>query len=154
MTPARLVASGFGVGFSPAAPGTAGSLLALLLAIPLFPLPYALPIAILIATAAGLWAIPTALKTDPKSSNDPGWVVIDEIAGQWITLLGLAQLTWLAAAAAFALFRLLDITKPGPIGWADRQHGAVGVMADDIIAGIIGALILAAIGQITRYLAG
>jgi phosphatidylglycerophosphatase A len=137
MTLAKWIASGAGTGFSPKAPGTAGSLLALILAIPLIGHPIWLAAAALAATAAGLWAIPRA-----NGTEDPGWVVIDEIAGQWLTLLGLATLTWWGLAAAFALFRLLDITKPGPIGWADRQHGAFGVMADDVIAGIIGAIIL------------
>jgi phosphatidylglycerophosphatase A len=68
--------------------------------------------------------------------------VIDEFAGQWIAMLPLATATPLGLLAAFALFRLLDITKPGPIGWADRQHGAAGVMADDLIAGAIAAGII------------
>ncbi len=99
--------------------------------------PYALPIAVLIATFGGLWAIRVA-----RVEGDPGWVVIDEFAGMWITMLGLARVTPLGLVAAFLLFRLLDITKPGPVGWADRQKGAVGIMADDIIAGAIGAGIL------------
>ena len=70
---------------------------------------------------------------------------MDEFAGQWIALLGLARPSLLGLAAAFLLFRLLDITKPGPIGWADRQGGPAGVMADDLIAGAIAAGILWAI---------
>jgi phosphatidylglycerophosphatase A len=69
-------------------------------------------------------------------------VVIDEFAGQWITLLALAQVTAAGLIVAFVLFRVLDIAKPGPIGWADRQHGTFGIMADDVIAGAIGAAIL------------
>ena len=69
-------------------------------------------------------------------------MVIDEVAGQWIILLALPRpsLPWLAAG--FVLFRLLDIAKPGPVGRADRRHGAVWVMADDVIAGLIGAAML------------
>jgi phosphatidylglycerophosphatase A len=74
--------------------------------------------------------------------GDPGWVVIDEFAGQWITLLALARPTVPGLIAAFLLFRIFDITKLGPVGWADRQHGAFGIMADDVIAGIIAAALL------------
>jgi phosphatidylglycerophosphatase A len=135
---ARLIASGLGSGYSPRAPGTAGSLLALLLGIPLLlgP-PGTLALAILLASLLGLWAIHTA-----NIDGDPGWVVIDEIAGQWTALLGLSHPSALGLIAAFALFRLLDIAKPGPIAWADRQKSAAGIMADDLIAGAIAAGIL------------
>jgi phosphatidylglycerophosphatase A len=132
---ARLIASGFGSGYAPKAPGTAGSLVALAIGAGLLLLPsWVLPVAILLAVAAGLWAIGPAGGTE-----DPGWVVIDEFAGQWLALLPLSTPTPLGLLGAFALFRLFDITKPGPIGWADRQHGAVGVMADDVIAGLMSA---------------
>lgn len=138
---ARLIASGFGTGFIPRAPGTAGSAAALLLGAVLLSLPaYALPIAVLLATFAGLWAIRAA-----QAEGDPGWVVIDEFAGQWLAMLGLARVSALGLLAAFVIFRLLDITKPGPIAWADRQSGAAGIMADDLIAGAITAGILWAI---------
>jgi len=134
----RLVASGLGSGFAPRAPGTAGSLLALLLAIPLMLAPPAvLAVAVAVASLAGLWAI-TAAKVD----GDPGWVVIDEIAGQWLALVGLARPTPSGLLAAFLLFRLLDIAKPGPVGWADRQGGAAGIMADDLVAGALAGGIL------------
>ncbi len=140
---ARLIASGLGTGYAPKAPGTVGSLAALVpgAALLLGP-PWALPLAILLVTFAGLWAIAPACGTD-----DPGWVVVDEFAGQWMALLPLASPSPLGLLAAFLLFRLLDITKPGPIGWADRQHGAAGVMADDLIAGGIAAGILWAVQQ-------
>ena len=81
-------------------------------------------------------------------------MVIDEIAGQCLALLALPRPGWAGAALAFALFRLLDVTKPGPIGWADRQGGAWGIMADDIIAGFIACLIVGAAHAIwpKRYL--
>jgi phosphatidylglycerophosphatase A len=136
---ARLIASGLGAGRSPWAPGTAGSLLALLLgALLMLASPAALPLAALAATIGGVWAIRAA-----RVDGDPGWVVIDEVAGQWIAMLPLPHPAWPGLLAAFALFRLLDIAKPGPVGWADRRHGAVGVMADDVIAGAIAAAILA-----------
>ncbi len=135
MKPARLIASGGFVGFVPIAPGTVASLVALvpgalLLSLP----PYALSIAILLATIGGLWAI-RSLHID----GDPGWVVIDEFAGQWVALLGLAHASLTGLLTGFVVFRILDVVKPGPIGWADRQDGAAGIMADDIIAGAIAA---------------
>jgi phosphatidylglycerophosphatase A len=138
-----LVASGLGSGFSRVAPGTAGSLAALLPAVLLVGHPLLLLLAILAACAAGLWAIPRA-----SGGADHGWIVIDEVAGQWITLLGVAplhRLDWPGAAwfaCAFLMFRLLDISKPGPIGALDRRHDALGVMGDDIAAGILGAVLL------------
>ena len=68
--------------------------------------------------------------------------MIDEVAGQWIAMLALRSMHWPGVLAAFALFRLFDITKPGPIGWADRQPGAFGIMADDVLAGAAAAIVL------------
>jgi phosphatidylglycerophosphatase A len=138
----RLIASAGGIGFFPWAPGTAGSAAALLVgALGLsFAGHAALALAAVVVAAGGIWAIRAA-----RAKDDPGWVVIDEVAGQWITLLGLGHLSWAGAALAFALFRLLDITKPGPIGWADRRNSPLGIMADDVIAGVIGAVILWAV---------
>ena len=131
----RSVASFFGVGFFPIAPGTAGSVVALLIgaALKSGP-PWLLPLGAALAAAAGYLAIPRAV-TDPDA--DPGWVVIDEVAGQWIAMLGLAGVSVAGLAAAFVGFRVLDIWKPGPVGWADRQAGAFGIMTDDIIAGVV-----------------
>ena len=143
MRVSRLLASGFGSGFAPRAPGTVGSAVALLLgALLMRTAPAALPAAALLASLCGLWAIRAAQVT-----GDPGWVVIDEFAGMWVALLGLAHATLAGLLAAFLLFRLLDIAKPGPVGWADRQPGAAGIMADDIIAGAIAAGILWAVGS-------
>ena len=138
MTFARLIASGCGTGFAPVAAGTAASAAAVLVGGGLLLMsPYLLGAAALLACGGGFWAIRGA-----RVDGDPGWVVIDEVAGQWIALLGLGRVTPVGLLAAFALFRLFDITKPGPVGWADRQHGAFGIMADDAIAGAIAAAIL------------
>jgi phosphatidylglycerophosphatase A len=75
--------------------------------------------------------------------GDPGWVVIDEFAGQWITLMALPVPSVWGCLLAFVLFRFFDVTKLGPVGWADRQHGAFGIMADDVIAGVIAGVVLA-----------
>ena len=142
------IASGFGSGSAPKAPGTAGSLVGLAIGAALLPFsPMLVAAAILIACSAGLWSIRAAtgqaLLGDSEADHaDPGWIVIDEIAGQMIALLALPKLSLVGAALAFALFRLFDIAKPGPIGWADRQGGAVGIMADDVVAGLAAALVL------------
>jgi phosphatidylglycerophosphatase A len=139
----RLIASGFGCGFAPLAPGTAASAATLLPgALLLHFSPALLSAAVLIATLAGLWAIRAA-----HVAGDPGWVVIDEIAGQLLALYGLDHASVAGLLAAFIIFRLLDVTKPGPIGWADRKSGAAGIMADDVIAGAITAGILWASGS-------
>ncbi|HXT82043.1 MAG TPA: phosphatidylglycerophosphatase A [Acetobacteraceae bacterium] len=137
---ARLVAAGFGVGFVPAAAGTVASLVAVLTGAAMMMIwPPALPAASLLAIFGGFLCVRAA-----RIEGDPGWVVIDEFAGQWLALLALAQPSPKALLAAFVLFRLLDIAKPGPVGWADRHHGALGIMADDVIAGIISAILLLA----------
>ena len=128
---AHTIASGFGTGFAPVAAGTVASLVALLIGAGLTGVsPLALPIAALAATFGGLWAVRACGATD-----DPGWVTIDEFAGQWIGMLALSHLSVLGLATAFLLFRIIDVSKPGPVGWADRQKTAAGVMGDDVIAG-------------------
>ena len=169
MTPARLIAAGFGAGFSPVAPGTVGSALGLALGCAVLAAsPILLAVATLlmafggmpiIARAAGVPLRPNAsvrpghvaagpAQGDRRSADaahaDPGWVVLDEIAGQCLALLALPRPSWAGAALAFALFRVLDIAKPGPIGWADRQGGAWGIMADDVIAGFVACLLVGA----------
>ena len=135
---ARFIAAGFGTGYTPVAAGTVASAAAALIGAGLLQLsPLALAAAALLATVGGMVAVMRA-----GVEGDPGWVVIDEFAGQWISLMALARPTLAGVVAAFVLFRLFDVTKLGPVGWADRQHGAFGVMADDVIAGIIAALVL------------
>ena len=138
---ARWIAAGFGTGFAPVAAGTVASAVATVAgAALLWWSPLALLVAVPVVTFGGLWAVRAA-----RVEGDPGWVAIDEFAGQWIALLGLAAVTPLGLLAAFALFRFLDITKLGPVGWADRQHGAAGIMADDLIAGALTGGILWAV---------
>lgn len=141
MRVARLVASGFGTGRVPVAAGTAASAVATLVGAALLTAsPVWLALAAVAATVGGFWAVISA-----RVEGDPGWVTIDEFAGQFIVMLAVPAITpgWLITA--FLLFRVLDITKLGPVGWADRQHGAFGIMADDVIAGVLGALILLAV---------
>ncbi|MBY0338345.1 MAG: phosphatidylglycerophosphatase A [Acetobacteraceae bacterium] len=140
MTPARLVASGLGIGFLRPAPGSWGSALVLPLAL----LPgWAILLAAALLTAAGFWALARLNATE----EDPGWVVVDEAAGQALALAFVpAALGVWGVLLAFGLFRLLDILKPGPVGWMDRQPGALGVMGDDLVAGGLAAALLLGIG--------
>lgn len=153
-TLAKIIATVCGVGLFPKAPGTMGSLAALPLAYGLhwiggFPL---LLLATIAAFFKGWWATAEYTK-QPGVSEDPSEVVIDEVVGQWIALLPLSYGLWHAAvdaqashwlgfAAAFLFFRLFDISKPGPVGWADRRGDPLGVMLDDVIAGLFAALVV------------
>jgi phosphatidylglycerophosphatase A len=145
----RMVATFFGVGLMRPAPGTWGSLAALVLGLGIdrylgFP---ALVLAALTATAAGFWACGRELVGRPD--DDPSEFVIDEVAGQWIALLFPAAAFWWRGVddwaitaypgwmAAFVFFRAFDISKPWIVGRADRQGGAVGVMLDDVYAGLL-----------------
>jgi phosphatidylglycerophosphatase A len=143
MTLQRLIASGCGCGFVPVAPGTVASAITLVpggLLLRVFPA--LLPLVVVLVIFAGLWAIRAA-----QVDGDPGWVVVDEVAGQLLALYGLTHVSLLGMLSAFLIFRALDVVKPGPIGWADRQGGAAGILADDVIAGAVTAGILWAIGS-------
>jgi phosphatidylglycerophosphatase A len=138
MTLARFIAAGFGTGYAPLAAGTVASAVAVLVGGALLAVsPLLLGCAALLATVGGYVALGRA-----GVRGDPGWVVIDEFAGQWISLLALGRPSIAGLVAAFVLFRLFDVTKLGPVGWADRQHGSFGIMADDVIAGVIAAVLL------------
>ncbi len=158
----RIVATFFYTGLLKPAPGTWGSLAAL----PVF---YALHVvggpllaamAILGAIALGFWA--TGIETRRLGDADPSEVVIDEVAGQWIALmplsLGAAHVgvgigaLWPGWIAAFALFRLFDIWKPGPVGWIDARGDVAGVMLDDVLAGVFAALGVVALAAVAHGL--
>lgn len=134
MTPwPRRVASLGGVGFLRPGPGTWGS--AVVLPLALLPGWVAL-VACAAFTLAGFWALARL----PEAREDPSWVVVDEAAGMSLALVFADGL--LGVVLAFALFRAFDIAKPGPVGWADRKHGPFGVMADDLVAGAMAAVVL------------
>ena len=141
-----IVASGFGTGFCPVAPGTAGALLALIiwigmaLYIPSFLLICTL-LLIVIFTALGIWS---ANVVEPIWGKDPSKVVVDEMVGVWITLLGADVTHPYTVVAAFVLFRLFDIFKPLGIRRMEKLKGGVGVMMDDVLAGVYGLVILLA----------
>jgi phosphatidylglycerophosphatase A len=134
--PARLLATWFGCGLSPKAPGTVGSLGAVPLHLALAtlgPLPHAA--AIVALTAAGTWAANNVARAE--GIEDPQKVVIDEVAGTLIAMGMVSGSSWGIRLLALALFRLLDITKPGPIDTVQRlEPPGVGIMADDVLAGL------------------
>jgi phosphatidylglycerophosphatase A len=144
VTPAKFVATLGGVGLVRPAPGTWGSALVL----PLVLLGPAACLGLAAALAlAGYWAVRQVLADDRRA--DPGWVVIDEGAGQLLVLAALpSPPTGWGVVLAFLLFRLFDVYKIGPVGWADRKHGAAGVMLDDLVAGAMGAVAI----LVLRYL--
>lgn len=146
----HLIATFGGIGNLRPAPGTWGSLAALPCAWVLMVLggPWLLVTATLVILPIGYFA---ALEEILASQDtDPSWVVIDEVAGQWIALwpvaFGAAMMNtapsalWPGWVAGFALFRLFDIAKPGWVGRADRRGDALGLMLDDVIAGVFAAL--------------
>ncbi|MEP2027869.1 MAG: phosphatidylglycerophosphatase A [Paracoccaceae bacterium] len=155
---AKLIGTVAGTGHIRPAPGTWGSLVALPLAwglhqaggVPL------LLVASAVVFVIGWWA--TIEMTRGKEDHDPSEIVIDEVIGQWIALLPLSfgatrmgvdiTVLWPGWIAAFVLFRLFDILKPGPVGWADRRNDALGVMLDDVIAGVFAALGVLALAAI------
>lgn len=143
--PAFLIATWFGSGLLPKAPGTWGSLAALPFAWGLSRLggsPLLLA-ASLICFVVGWWA--SSIYVARTDAEDPGEVVIDEVAGQWLVLAA-APTDLILYVIGFALFRALDITKPWPARWADRHvHGGLGIMLDDMLAAAYGAAVIAVI---------
>jgi phosphatidylglycerophosphatase A len=127
-----ILATGFGSGYAPLAPGTAGSLLALLIYIYL-PLPPWWWLIIIILTS--ITGVKTGTYVEKRATKDPAIVVIDEMAGQWLSLLFLPR-TIPVFVAAFLIFRVLDIVKPFPANSSQKLKGGLGIMLDDLIAGI------------------
>ena len=149
----RIVATWFGCGLWPWAPGTAGSIVAVAMAWCshewLGWRPWAFGVMGVLLLPIGIWAADVESKA--RGSVDPGQVVVDEVAGQWITLAGASVLNWKSWLGAFLLFRLFDIWKPAPARQLESLHGGLGIMADDAMAGVYGALVLLAAGYLHLY---
>jgi phosphatidylglycerophosphatase A len=144
--PAALIATWFGSGLLPGMPGTWGSLAALPFAwaIALFIGPAGLAVAAALVFAFGWWAAVHVAAASGR--DDPGFIVIDEVAAQWLVLVA-APLDWRAYASAFLLFRVFDITKPWPARTIERRvAGGLGIMLDDVVAAFYG-LVLLLIGE-------
>jgi len=153
VTAAALLATWFGCGLSPKAPGTVGSIGALLPAVALLNATGAHPATLLVPSLLLTW--PAIWSADAvaveRGLKDPQIVVVDEVLGQWIALAGAATLNWKSVLAAFILFRLFDITKPQPVRWFESLRGGTGIVADDLMAGVYAALVLFAAGCFNLY---
>ncbi len=133
-----VMGTGLGIGLAPIAPATVASLVAVLLYgfSPLAEDSTGFFLLCGLGFLAGIWACQTLI-TD--ANDDPSRAVWDEFAGMWVTCLLLPKtLPWLAAA--FVVFRVLDILKPWPIRRFERLPGGLGIMADDLVAGAVGAV--------------
>lgn len=147
----RIVATFFGAGWFPAAPGTFASAIAVPIALLLhavggFPI---LVASTLVLFLVGWWSV------TGSTDDDPVEFVIDEVVGQciaiwpysawlWAREASISVNHWLIVACAVALFRLFDIWKPGPIGEIDERHDSLGIMLDDAVAGLAAAVLLGA----------
>lgn len=142
--PILFLAFGFGSGLARKAPGTAGTLAAIPLYYLLMQFDSLLLYSIftVLTLLAGIWICDLAAQR--LGEHDYGGIVWDEIVGYLITLW-LVPFSWTNVLLGFVLFRLFDIAKPWPIKWADRQvSGGLGIMLDDVLAGIFAGLILLA----------
>ena len=132
--PAFVIATGLGSGYSPIAPGTAGSLLGLALFWPMRGWPFLWQAAACVALFT--LGTPAAGRVARRlGTEDPGIVVVDEIVGMWVTLLLVPFSPW-SASAGFFLFRAMDVIKPYPARNLEALHGGLGIMADDLAAGL------------------
>ena len=139
--PVHVLALGFGSGLSPRAPGTAGTVVAIPLYLLLAGLPLWAYLAVTVGVcAAGVWICGRAARD--FGVHDHPAIVWDEIGGFLVTMIAApAGLLWVLAG--FVLFRFFDIVKPWPIRWLDRHvHGGLGIMVDDIVAGVFAAVVL------------
>lgn len=153
---ARFIATSFGAGYWPWGPGTAGAIVGLLLWMPLVLIPSPPAVGLItvgliaVFTVAGVWSASVA---ERYWGPDPSRVVMDETVGQWITMLPLAAYAgvshpladgrlWIGALVALALFRFFDIAKPLGVRRMEALPAGYGVMADDILAGIYGGVVM------------
>lgn len=161
---ARLIGTFAFVGYMRPFSGTWGSAAALPVAWALYQIggPLLVGLGAALAFFAGWWA--TAVMIEGQDDHDPSEVVIDEVAGQWIALLPVligashagadVLALWPGWLVAFFGFRFFDILKPGPVGWADRRGDALGVMLDDIIAGVFAAITVGLAAYVSHGLMG
>ncbi len=130
---ALAVATALGAGYAPFAPGTVGSAVGVLLWLVLPSSSLVQGIGILALVVVGAWSGNVAERHFGRT--DPSQVVVDEVAGMLVTLF-LVPVGWAGALGAFLLFRLADIVKPFPANRLERLPGGIGIMADDIMAGV------------------
>lgn len=148
-TVATVLATGFGSGLSPVAPGTAGTLVAVplgyFLTVSLAAGPALQAAAVVAVTAAAVWAAGVAAPRFGR--KDPGQIVVDEIAG-YLVAVAFLPAGWTTLVAAFFLFRLFDIVKPPPCRRLEALPGGLGIVADDVMAGVYANLALRLLGSL------
>ncbi|MDB4535683.1 phosphatidylglycerophosphatase A [Oceanospirillaceae bacterium] len=139
--PIHLLALGFGSGAAPKAPGTCGTLVAVLIYWPLSQLsPEHYLLMLLVTSVMGIYICGQTAKD--LGVHDHGSIVWDEFVGFWITMFA-APVGWVWVVVGFVLFRFFDIIKPWPISWIDKNiTGGFGIMLDDVIAGVMAAGVL------------
>jgi len=141
----KIIATGFGSGYSPFAPGTAGALLATIVWVILsfiIPLEFMYIVTIILVAVFTVLGISSANAVESIWGKDPARVVIDEMVGVWIPLIIVPGRNIWFIVGAFALFRLFDIFKPLGIRKMENFKGGIGVMMDDILAGVYSFIIL------------
>lgn len=136
------IATWFGCGMIPKAPGTAGSVGAIPFYLAAMQAGQAsVATAALGITIVGIWA--SSVVARELGTKDPQIVVVDEVAGFFITMLPMARVSWQAVLVGFVLFRLFDSTKPWPIRSFEALPGGWGIVLDDVVAGAFGACVMA-----------
>lgn len=155
--PWHLLATGFGSGLSPIIPGTMGTLASIPFFLLLAQLP--LPLYLFVVVVACVVGVKICqITSDDMGVHDHGSIVWDEFAGFWITMLIVPWLQlplddWKWLLTGFVLFRFFDMLKPWPIGWLDKKvHGGLGIMLDDIVAGVMAAIVLYLVGYLSGWL--
>ena len=150
---AMAIGTWFGCGYVPIAPGTAGSVAAVAIAIAIdhqwhFP-PFWFLLLAVVLTWPAIWA--AGVVETRLNKQDPREVVVDEVIGQWVTISGATVLNWKSWLGALLLFRILDVWKPFPIRRLEALPAGAGIVSDDIMAGIYGALVLFLAGCFNLY---
>ena len=149
---AWVFATWFGCGYVPKAPGTVGSLAAIVIAWPLSRLGFGRLHFLILAFALLYPAVrASSIVAAESGRKDPQMVVVDEVLGQWLTLASAVRFDLLTFALAFGLFRLFDIWKPPPIRLIEQVPGGAGVVLDDMMAGAYGALVLFLVGWFNHH---
>ena len=140
-SPIHLLAFGFGSGLSPKAPGTVGTVFAVIIYLLLPTMDFmAYCLFTLAVCILGVWIC--GKSSELLGVHDHGGIVWDEFAGYFITMIA-APAGWVWIVVGFVLFRAFDILKPWPISWADHEvHGGLGIMLDDILAGLAAFAVL------------
>ena len=147
----KAIATALGAGYSPVAPGTCGTAVAVPLAFVLAPLPiWQFAIVIVAVTALAIWAADRADRA--WGTHDSGRIVIDEVAGYLTTMALVDRGHWAPLVVGFVVFRAFDIIKPPPVRWLDENlPGGWGVVLDDMAAGVMGMAVMFGLDRLGAF---